>query len=413
LYISELWRHICIILFCIYMDPLFAVLAYSNVTPTQLEFLANVTSDIQGQLDSTASAIVGAASSITTSNLTASRVLVSDASGKVAVSSTPASNVAYVSNLVSDAQVQLNSKQPTITGAASSITTSNVTPSRVVVSDASGKVAASNVPSANVAYITNVTSDIQTQLNTKADLASAVFTGDVGIQGNLTVAGNTTTLNTEQLTVADPVVVPNSAGLNQPSGVYIRQATGPNVAVVVQNNAVDFLATTANATSTSFAGAYMPVRVQSVSMGNSTLTETSNILQLQKNGANVLVSDASVTTLTGNVRIQPVSVGQLRSVGGGSVGSTHTITPAQLDTVYGGSGTFGGHVGVFVSGPGGSTGYALSSLLKSSTAFEVVPLLVHKSGLTTLALGMYQANVRIDTDAGCTVFWTFEGAVVT
>jgi hypothetical protein len=70
-------------------------------------------------------------------------------------------------------------------------------------------------------------------------------------------------------------------------------------------------------------------------------------------------------------------------------------------------------VGIFVNGPGGSTGYALSSLLKSSTAFEVVPLLVHKSGLTTLALGTYQANVRIDTDAGCTVFWTFEGAVVT
>lgn len=57
-------------------------------------------------------AITGGASSITSSNLTASRALVADASGKVAVSNVTATELSYLSSVSSSVQNQLNAKQP-------------------------------------------------------------------------------------------------------------------------------------------------------------------------------------------------------------------------------------------------------------------------------------------------------------
>lgn len=61
-----------------------------------------------------------------------------------------------------------NSKQDTITGAATTITTANLTASRALVSDGSGKVAVSAVTSTELGYVSGVTSSIQTQLNALA-----------------------------------------------------------------------------------------------------------------------------------------------------------------------------------------------------------------------------------------------------
>lgn len=58
------------------------------------------------------SAITGGASSIVTSNLTASFALQSDGSGKVAVSAVTATELGYVSGVTSAIQTQLNNKQP-------------------------------------------------------------------------------------------------------------------------------------------------------------------------------------------------------------------------------------------------------------------------------------------------------------
>ena len=58
-------------------------------------------------------------------------------------------------------------KQNVITGAASSITSSNLTASRAVVSDVSGKVAVSAVTADEVAHLSGVTFAIQSQLNAK------------------------------------------------------------------------------------------------------------------------------------------------------------------------------------------------------------------------------------------------------
>lgn len=61
-----------------------------------------------------------------------------------------------------------NAKQVAITGGATTIATSNLTASMALVSDASGKVAVSAVTSTEVGYLDGVTSAIQTQLNGKA-----------------------------------------------------------------------------------------------------------------------------------------------------------------------------------------------------------------------------------------------------
>lgn len=58
-------------------------------------------------------------------------------------------------------------KQPTITGGASSIASSDLSASRALVSDVSGKVAVSTVTAAELGYLGGVTSGIQTQLNGK------------------------------------------------------------------------------------------------------------------------------------------------------------------------------------------------------------------------------------------------------
>lgn len=63
-----------------------------------------------------------------------------------------------------------NSKQAAITGGASTITSSNLTVSRALVSDGSGKVAVSSVTSTQLGYVSGVTSAIQTQLNGKEPL---------------------------------------------------------------------------------------------------------------------------------------------------------------------------------------------------------------------------------------------------
>lgn len=75
----------------------------------------------------------------------------------------------YVDGVTSNIQTQLNAKQATVTGAATTITGSNLTASRALVSDSSGKVAVSAVTSTELGYLDGVTSAIQTQLDGKSD----------------------------------------------------------------------------------------------------------------------------------------------------------------------------------------------------------------------------------------------------
>jgi hypothetical protein len=69
-----------------------------------------------------------------------------------------------------------------------------------------------DVSDTEIGYLANVTSDIQSQIDGKASLSGATFTGnvvvetDLTIDGNLIVSGTTTTVNANDLVVADPLI---------------------------------------------------------------------------------------------------------------------------------------------------------------------------------------------------------------
>ena len=126
----------------------------------------------------------GAISTVYKDNLTASKAVVSDGSGKLAISATTATEVGYLGGVSSAIQTQLTAgvtestaiearRVANIAGAVSTITTGNLTASRALVSDGSGKVAAlASVTSTELAFL-DATSSIQTQLDSKGTAAAA------------------------------------------------------------------------------------------------------------------------------------------------------------------------------------------------------------------------------------------------
>lgn len=72
---------------------------------------------------------------------------------------------------VTSLQTALTSKQDVIVGAASTITEDNLATDRVLISNSSGKVAVSNVTSTELGYLDGVTSNVQTQLDKKLEKA--------------------------------------------------------------------------------------------------------------------------------------------------------------------------------------------------------------------------------------------------
>lgn len=96
-----------------------------------------------------------------------------------------------------------NGKQNTITGAATTILTSDLTANRVLVSDGSGKVAVSSVTSTTLGYL-DATSSIQTQLNgkeptlTKGNLTESTSSVLTITGGSNAVIGSGTTIQVKQ-----------------------------------------------------------------------------------------------------------------------------------------------------------------------------------------------------------------------
>lgn len=117
----------------------------------------------------------------------------------------------------------LGKKQNTITGGATTITSSNLTASRVLVSNSSGKVAVSSITSEQLRYLNGVTSSIQTQLNTIK--ANCIYRGvcstsantaakTVSVDSNFTLtAGVFVAIRFEQMNAAsNPTLNVNDTG---------------------------------------------------------------------------------------------------------------------------------------------------------------------------------------------------------
>ena len=91
-------------------------------------------------------------------------------------------SVSTLQTNVGNIQTALTSKQDVVVGAASTITENNLTVNRVLVSNSSGKVAVSTVTSTELGYLDGVTSNVQTQLNNKLEeipVASSTTLGGV------------------------------------------------------------------------------------------------------------------------------------------------------------------------------------------------------------------------------------------
>lgn len=100
---------------------------------------------------------------------------------------------------------------------------------------------ATGVTSTEFDYLDGVTSNIQTQLNAKAPLASPSFTGNVTIGGDLTVSGATITTSTETLEIADNTLILNSDLGSSDAGVDAgfvveRGSSGDNAAFFYDNS---------------------------------------------------------------------------------------------------------------------------------------------------------------------------------
>lgn len=123
------------------------------------------------------------------------------------ISNTPAGNITAtdVQNAINELDTE---KQATITGAASTITTANLTANRAVISNGSGKIAVSSATDTEVSYLSGVTSAIQTQLDAKqaqdAELdaiASISSNGLISRTGAGTAAARTITAGSGAISV--------------------------------------------------------------------------------------------------------------------------------------------------------------------------------------------------------------------
>ena len=92
---------------------------------------------------------------------------------------------------VNNVQTALTSKQDKVVGGASTITEDNLTASRALVSNSSGKVAVSTVTSTELGYLDGVTSNVQTQLDKKLEKApvTSVNSKTGAVQLNATDVG--------------------------------------------------------------------------------------------------------------------------------------------------------------------------------------------------------------------------------
>jgi len=147
-----------------------------TATTTELNYVDGVTSAIQTQIDEKQDTLTGGATTIASSDLTTNRALISNGSGKVGVSAVTSTELGYLDGVTSAIQTQIDSKQATVNGGASTITSSNLGASRALISNGSGKVAVSAVTSTELGYLDGVTSAIQTQLNAKQASGSYAVT---------------------------------------------------------------------------------------------------------------------------------------------------------------------------------------------------------------------------------------------
>jgi hypothetical protein len=118
--------------------------------------------------------------------LTVSKAVVTNSSGFLTTSITAASKVDFLSNVTSDIQAQIDAiaGAGAITGAITTYVTSNATPSRAIVANAAGKLTTAITTDTEISYVSGVTSAIQTQFTGKVSKSGDSMSGVLNMGAN-------------------------------------------------------------------------------------------------------------------------------------------------------------------------------------------------------------------------------------
>ena len=220
---------------------------------------------------------------------------------------------------IGNIQTALTSKQDTVVGGASTITKKNLTASRALVSNSSGKVAVSNVTSTELGYLDGVTSNVQTQLDKKLEKAPVTSvnnkTGavqlnasDVGALPNTTVIPTKTSqLDNDSGFITDiPIAsatqlggIKVGAGLSVTANGVLSATGGGTADAVEWNNVLDKPTTIAGYGITD-----AKIENGTITLGNQTITPLTSAPVTSvnsKTGAVVLGASDVGAISTGNI----------------------------------------------------------------------------------------------------------------
>jgi hypothetical protein len=192
--------------------------------------------------------------------------------------------------------------QAAITGGASSVVTANLTASRALVSDGSGKIAASaTTTTTEVGYLAGVTSAIQTQLNGKLNLTGGTLTGGlIGTTGSFSSSGSGNTFNIDHTSGSGIALNITKAGNGE--GLVINKTSGSgNALSVTGSTSLGSL----SGTSATFSGgittnAYsylFGLRISGNDTGN-TIYQATGALGISTGGGAITFAPSTTTALT-------------------------------------------------------------------------------------------------------------------
>ena len=191
-----------------------AKIADGSVSNAEFQYIGGLTSDAQTQIDAKQATITGAATTITSTNLTASRAVISNSSGKVAVSSVTDTELGYLSGVTSAIQTQIDGKQASLVSGTNIKTinsTSLLGSGNISVAPASGidatAIGSGSVDNTEFGYLNGVTSAIQTQIDTKTN---KLITANRQTASYTLVAGDADKLVEMNVASANNLTVPAS-----------------------------------------------------------------------------------------------------------------------------------------------------------------------------------------------------------
>jgi hypothetical protein len=183
--------------------------------------------------------------------------------------------------------------QASITGGASSVVTANLTASRALVSDGSGKIAASaTTTTTEIGYLAGVTSAIQTQLNGKLNLTGGTLTGGlIGTTGSFSSGGSGDTFTIGHTSGSGIALNITKAGNGE--GLVINKTSG-------SGNALSVTGTTSLGALTGTSATFSSTLGVTGALNGSTASFTGNI-QTQNSGG---VSYSALNTAGGFAKLE-------------------------------------------------------------------------------------------------------------